>query len=501
MRTYKNRGKGGAIGAQASFVCYVMILLFTVAAARADTITVGLGAGHDFNNIQAAIDDANDGDEVIVADGTYIGTGNRDIDFSGKAITVQSENGPENCIINCENFGSGFYLHTAEDGNSVIDGFTIRNAYGSGIFCTGSSPAIRNCNISDNWGYPGGGIDCRDNSHATISDCTISSNTGGHGGGIACYDNSNITINRCSIIGNSGWDNAGGIYVAYSSVAMKNCRVVGNAGTFYGGAIACQGAVLTAIDCTFANNSASAFGGDFLACVFQNQEASYIDIANCIVRNSISPILNENNSVISISYSDIQSGWPGNGNIDADPCFAESGHRDANGTPGDILDDFWFDGDYRLLEGSPCINTGDSNYVAEINETDLDGNPRLIGYAVDMGAYEFNPPIEAEMKFTPQELNCGSKGKWISCQIWLPEGYDVTDVNSYSILLEEEIEAEWIRFNEKQNLAMAKFNRSKLSSILEEGDVELTVSGFLNDGRYFTGTDTIKVIGIRDNRK
>lgn len=43
-----------------------------------------------FNNIQAAIDDCVDGDVVIVAPGTYIGDGNRDIDFRGKAITVCS---------------------------------------------------------------------------------------------------------------------------------------------------------------------------------------------------------------------------------------------------------------------------------------------------------------------------------------------------------------------------------------------------------------------------
>ncbi|MBN2588373.1 MAG: hypothetical protein JXA96_00805, partial [Sedimentisphaerales bacterium] len=55
----------------------------------------------DFNNIQAAIDDANDGDIVLVAPGTYTGEGNRDIDFMGKAITVKSEYGPESCIIQC----------------------------------------------------------------------------------------------------------------------------------------------------------------------------------------------------------------------------------------------------------------------------------------------------------------------------------------------------------------------------------------------------------------
>jgi hypothetical protein len=54
------------------------------------------------------------------------------------------------------------------------------------------------------------------------------------------------------------------------------------------------------------------------------------------------------------------------------------------------------------------------------------------------------PPIEAEIKLMPDTLNLQSEGKWITCRIWLPEEYDVADVNSYSVLLEDEIPADWI---------------------------------------------------------
>jgi formylglycine-generating enzyme required for sulfatase activity len=106
--------------------------------------------------------------------------------------------------------------------------------------------------------------------------------------------------------------------------------------------------------------------------------------------------------------------------------------------------------------------------------------------------------FEVEAEITPHTLNVQSKGKWISCKIWLPEDYDVADVNSYSVTLEDEIEAEWIWFDQDQQVIMAKFSRSALQEILADleipTDVELLVSGRLNDGTFFEGTDTIRLI-------
>jgi hypothetical protein len=107
---------------------------------------------------------------------------------------------------------------------------------------------------------------------------------------------------------------------------------------------------------------------------------------------------------------------------------------------------------------------------------------------------ELIPAVEVEIDIRPRAVNFSSKGKWISCKMWLPEDYNVADVNSASVLLEGEVPAKWIWFNEKQNVVMAKFPRSEIAEILEPGEVELTVSGYLMDGSYFVGTDTIKVI-------
>lgn len=105
---------------------------------QARVITVDDDGPADFNNIQAAIDDANDGDVIEVQPGTYTGVGNRDIDFLGKVITVRSvdpndRNAVAATIIDCNGSESdphrGFYFHSEEGPNSVLSGVSIINGY------------------------------------------------------------------------------------------------------------------------------------------------------------------------------------------------------------------------------------------------------------------------------------------------------------------------------------------------------------------------------------
>jgi probable HAF family extracellular repeat protein len=104
------------------------------------------------------------------------------------------------------------------------------------------------------------------------------------------------------------------------------------------------------------------------------------------------------------------------------------------------------------------------------------------------------PPIPAEINIAPDTLNLSSSGKWISCCIWLPEEYDVADVNTNSILLEGQIAAAQVWVNEEEQVVMTKFSRADVQDILEAGEVELIVSGELINGAKFEGTDTIRVI-------
>lgn len=182
----------------------------------------------DYLTIQAGIDAAAGGDIVIVADGTFVGSGNKDLDFNGKAITVKSENGPENCIIDCQGNGRGFYFHSGETQSSVLSGFTITNGsadYGGGIRCS-SSPTITNCKIIGNTaGTSGGGIFCVLRS-PTITNCTIIDNTAYWGGGIF-ISNARPQITNCTITGNTATQ-GGGIRITTAGPIITNCILWGD---------------------------------------------------------------------------------------------------------------------------------------------------------------------------------------------------------------------------------------------------------------------------------
>ncbi len=238
--------------------------------------------------IQDGIDAAVGGDTVIVNDGTYKGNGNRDLDFNGKAITLQSENGPDVTIIDCEgnqeNKHRGFYFHNSEGSESIVDGFTIRNGfflsidynlYGGGIYCYESSPTIRGCVIKDNSADFGGGISCYGSS-PIITSCIIKDNSAYAGGGIDCYKDCSPTIINCTITGN----NDGGIYCEDGAATITNCTISGNSGGFSGGIGCYENSSPIISSCTITENSAYAGGG--IGCL----EDTSPTIMNCIIKGN-----------------------------------------------------------------------------------------------------------------------------------------------------------------------------------------------------------------------
>jgi len=391
------------------------------------TITVGLGGGYDFNTIQWAIEDSNDGDTVLVADGTYTGDGNRDIDFKGKGITVRSENGPENCIIDCNGTESephrGFYFHSGEGPDSILEGLSIKEGvdefYGGAIACNNSGPTITTCVLTDNFTLEAGGaIACRNNSNPTISHSTVEGNSAPYGGAIECW-NSTPIITHCTFIDNRA--NIGGA-LFYSVTERRdtltviiNCLFVGNLALgewAEGGGVCVWGYLEEDVvmrNCTFVRNSASHEGGGFysvcgnteiVGCIFwDNSAAKGAQIAAwhnvmppCVLPGVI------RDCDVQGSRGGTSGLWAfGEGNIDSDPCFAERGYWDPNGTPDDANDDLWVDGDYHLKseagrwdpnkEGwvqdgvtSPCIDGGDP-----MSPIALEPFPN--GGMINMGAY------------------------------------------------------------------------------------------------------------------
>lgn len=238
-------------------------------------------------------------------------------------------------------------------------------------------------------------------------------------------------------------------------------------------------------------------------------------MSNCILSDNLAEIGSQiaitsahpdRPCTLTLSYSDLQGGrynvfvgnWStfnsGTGNIDADPCFVKPGHWNHNGTPNYIWDNSWVDGDYHLLETSPCVDAGDPDYIPGPNENDLGGSPRVTGCAVDMGAYEYPLPLFARINIQPRTINLQSEGKWLTCRISLPDGYSAADIDVDSLLLEDEIESDSLRINSGVSGALALFSRRDLQDILSPGRLQLTITGRLKDGTDFTGKDTIKVI-------
>ena len=225
-----------------------VVLAVAVAGARADTITVCWDGSGDYTTIQAGIDAAEDGDEVVVCEGTYTGPGNRDLDFGGKATTVRSTD-PEDpdvvaaTIIDCQ--GSevephrGFKFHSSEGPDSIVAGLTVTNGYGpqdkcywgtrsagGAIYCMESSPTITDCVLRQNQAGGSGAAILFYLSEATIRDCTIAANADYCA--ISCGD-SPVTVSDCVIRGNQGY----GLYCygTYSgALTVDRCVISGNNG-------------------------------------------------------------------------------------------------------------------------------------------------------------------------------------------------------------------------------------------------------------------------------
>ncbi|MBW8040510.1 MAG: hypothetical protein FVQ85_10965 [Planctomycetes bacterium] len=397
------------------------------------------------------------------------------------------------------NFGSSPTLTNCTfNENSAYSGGGISNT--SYTSTRESSPILTNCTFSSNSAtYDGGGMN-NSRSSPTLTNCTFSRNTARHRGGGMYNSSSSPTVTNCifsaNFVGFFGFIPAiydyplgfgGGMYNYYSSPIVDNCTFTGNAAGYYdgrGGGMCNDHSSPKVKKCTFSGNVGQHGGAMF-------NDSYPIPVINCIFWGNGSYGIS---GAVHATYSNIEGGLPGQGNIDADPCFVDLGYWDSNDTPDDTMDDFWIEGDYHLLPDSPCINTGDPNYIAETNERDLDGKPRVIGCRIDMGAFEYRHLVPAEVRIVPHTINLAKKGKRITALLWFPENYNVAEIDFCILLLEDEIEPEQLFINEKEQVMMARFNEEQLQAILDVGQVELTITAQLTNATCFQGTDVIRVI-------
>ena len=341
----------------------------------------------EYQTIQAGIDAATSGDTVQVAAGTYqetitmksgvtiqgAGQGVSIIDGQekGHVVTANSVDSAATLdgftITNGRSFaGGGMYIVDSSPtvSHCTFSGNTASTQIGGGIYNANSSPTVTYCIFSGNSaGKYGGGMANSNNSSPTVTNCTFSGNSAifidysyaGGGGGIFNLTNSSPTVENCTFSGNTAMLGGGIANFDSSSPTVTNCIFSGNPVNYNGGGMAnYSSSAPTVTNCTFSANTVNAQGGGMW-----NSQSSPT-LTNCILWNDSPNEISGYSSAPTVTYSDIQGGYSGTGNLMADPMFADSANAD-----------------FHLTKNSPCIDAG-LNSAPALPVTDIDGDDRKI---------------------------------------------------------------------------------------------------------------------------
>lgn len=414
----------------------------------AATLVVEPNGRADFTDIQTAIDAAADGDLVSVLPGTYSISAPIDFNRLHqpgspgsqplKELEVRAAGPVDETVIllagpRDPESASVVLFRSGEGPRSVLSGFTITGGTGSatpdgghgggGVLCRGgSSPTIRGCVIAGNSAPDhGGGVSCLEGSAPAFLECQVSGNGPARtGGGVACGPDGAPTFEGCLIAANRSTEEGGGIFIDGGAPVFKRCRIRGNRTDGTGGGLSLAGdAAAVLVNCLITGNIAGIGGAglgaggtsrpSLINCTLTGNLAleanpalpangmgagvlgldrSTPTLLNCIVwgnsRTEID-VLDFSQAAVGFSLVGADVVWPGPGNLSGDPLFVLPGHVDDAGTPGDLLDDGWVEGDYHLMTGSPCIDTAGASGAPP---TDLAGTSRPCQSGFDMGAFE-----------------------------------------------------------------------------------------------------------------
>lgn len=289
-------------------------------------------------------------------------------------------------------FGGGIYLW--ESSASLVRCSISENLLGGGLVCESSSPSLENCMVAGNLSpmHGGGGILCNSSPSPSFVNCTISNNKAGNESFFPYYG-------------------GGGLLCSNSSPSLTNCIINGNtcdADEYgYGGGITCWISNPSFFNCIITNNNSYKEGGGIYCYL------SFPSISNTIIWSNFP---DQVDGVADLTYSNIQLGYPGIGNIAADPLFL-------GGAPYD----------FRLSPNSPCIDAGTDNGATTI---DFEGNPRKQGGAIDMGVYEYPGWPSLTRTYVKMPVHMFASGDTASCSVsvWNAGNSDLSGYPLFAIL-------------------------------------------------------------------
>ncbi len=375
-------------------------------------------------------------------------------------------------------------------------GPTTPDSRGGAIYAEGSSKILfRNCLFDNNYAAYDGGAVCLllasnadfqncvfnynmcgfygaalyvDASHPKIRNCTLSNGYASFfGGGLAGWNGSMLRLENCKVINNKAGAVCGIYTAANSSPVLVNCLFSNNISNLgNGGGMGFSVSNATIINCTIVNNSANIGGAGLW---IYNSPST---LKNCIVWNNYPDGISVTGTAPVITYSDLQTGFAGTGNISLNPAFVGSG-----------------DNPYSILETSPCRNAGALDTAGlMLPAFDLAGNPRVCEDTVDMGAYEFYVPIPVELA----SFSASSEGNSVMLK-WMT----ASENNNYGFEVERNSGEEWqkLEFVPGKVNSLEINNYSYIDNDLQPGLYLYRLKQLDLDGtvKYYTLSEKIEI--------